>query len=104
MTRTSQHSSRYTIAHYRGTHHTVHIHNIYSARPESLRTVDRESPVYLLPQLLAAQGEHIVVGDFNLHHPIWGGSHCLERHSMANDLLCITRKAGLQLLTLRGIE
>lgn len=81
---------------------TIHIHNIYSAPPGSLRTIDQESPIYHIPQLLNAEGEHIVVGDFNLHHPIWGGTQCLERHKMADDLLQIINEAGLQLLTPPG--
>src|SRR5262249_39841790 len=68
-----------------------------------LGTINRESPIYYLSQLLNPEEEHVVVGDLNLHHPAWAGVQCLERHRMADDLLQITQEAGLQLLTPPGV-
>jgi hypothetical protein len=81
---------------------TLHIHNIYSQPPGAYNTVVRESPIYALPTLLSKPGEHLVVGDFNLHHPWWGGARCLTRHRMADDLVGFVKEAGLQLLTPPG--
>jgi hypothetical protein len=82
--------------------HTLHIHNAYSRPPGALNITDRESPIYALAQLLNKPGEHLLVGDFNLHHPWWGGARCLTRHRMADDLVGIVKEAGLQLLTPPG--
>jgi hypothetical protein len=83
--------------------YTVHIHNIYSQPPGALNRVIRESPIYTLAQQLNKPGEHMLIGDFNLHHPSWGGARCFTRHSMAIDLLQRTEEAGLQLLTPSGM-
>jgi hypothetical protein len=82
---------------------TIHIHNIYSQSPGALNRVDRSSPIYMLPQLLSSPGEHLVMGDFNLHHPWWGGARCLTRHLMADDLVGFIKEAELQLLTPAGM-
>ena len=66
---------------------TLHIHNVYSSPPGALHIVNRDSPLYTLPQLLNTPSDHLVLGDFNLHHPTWDGPRCLTRHTMADDLL-----------------
>src|SRR2546430_1757712 len=58
----------------------LHIHTVYSESPGALNTELRDSPIYSLRQLLDKPGEHLVLGDFNLHHPLWGGVRCLTRH------------------------
>ena len=73
----------------------MHIYNVYSAGLGGLRIVNWELPIYYLLQLLNEPGEYIVVGDFNLHHPIWGGPQCLKQHNMADDLIRVTREAHL---------
>ena len=50
--------------------YVVYIHNIYSAGLGGLGIVNQELPIYYLPQLFNELGEHIVIKDFNLHHPI----------------------------------
>src|SRR5262245_10954328 len=64
---------------------TVHIHSMYAPSPGGHRRIERDSPIYSIPQLLQKPGEHILVGDFNLHHPRWGGITCLDRHDMADE-------------------
>ena len=80
----------------------IHIHNIYSPSPGTPNEINSDSPIYKLPQLLSTSEEHIVTGDFNLHHPWWGGASCLTRHRMADDLTEIIKEAGLKLLTSPG--
>jgi hypothetical protein len=73
------------------------IHNIYN-RPgsgtfEMLREELTKRPF----------GEHIVVGDMNVHHPAWGGPGTrIDRE--AEDLLLIMDEQGLQLTTEEGME
>jgi Endonuclease-reverse transcriptase len=36
---------------------------------------------------LQAPGQHLIVGDFNLHHPLWGGPNVTQAHAAADLLL-----------------
>ncbi len=75
---------------------TVLIHNVYSPSPESQSSTD--TPVLdELQELLRSNpdAERIVLGDFNLHHPSWGGPRCLTQHAAANKLLDSTAEADL---------
>jgi exonuclease III len=56
-----------------------------------------------LPQvqeaLQAGEGcEHILLGDFNLHHPMWGGHIALDQHWAADSLINITSRAHMELI------
>ena len=52
----------------------------------------------LASQLQATQDDaHIVVGDFNLHHPSWGGAHCLTQHRVADRLIEVMEAVDLDL-------
>jgi exonuclease III len=55
-----------------GRERTIQIHNIYNPQQTN-------SSLRVLPELLRAEGEHILLGDFNLHHPFWGGCSSNER-------------------------
>lgn len=46
--------------------------------------------------------EHVVVGDFNLHHPAWGGIHISTTDRNSEDLLSLVEEYGLQLLLKKG--
>lgn len=46
--------------------------------------------------------EQIVLGDFNLHHPTWGGNTAQDQHWAADVLIRTTNRAQLQLLTEPG--
>src|SRR5436190_4314811 len=80
----------------------IHIHNVYSKPPRNYTHIDQNSPIFKLPELLKKPGEHVLLGDFNLHHPIWGGPQCFTRHNMVDELLHIVNEADLQLLTPPG--
>lgn len=48
---------------------TLHIHNCYNPPPKLL-TSRNLATLQLLPRALDRPGEHLLVGDFNLHHPL----------------------------------
>ena len=50
----------------------------------------------------AASGEVILLGDFNAHHPEWGGDHSASE-PQSEHLLLETRRRGLHLLNPRGV-
>jgi len=86
---------------------TIHIHNVYNPTPIQRST---QGTVLLLDQVLQqyeGYEEHIVLGDFNLHHPHWGGisQHEIdseETHREADELLSIMERHHLQLLLPQG--
>jgi len=76
---------------------TLHIHNIYNPIEG---TENRQST---LPDLRKAleedrRGEHLIVGDFNLHHPMWAGTQLRRSSIEAGDLLEIIMDYHLELL------
>lgn len=50
----------------------ISIHNIYNPPPLSHSSQEMNT-LQWIPQIIAQEGHHILVGDFNLHHPKWGG-------------------------------
>lgn len=56
------------------TNRILHIHNIYNPTIAS----EEPSKIPLLQTILETSplDEHMVLGDFNLHHPNWGGPNC----------------------------
>lgn len=69
---------------------TLYIHNFYNPTTDT-----GESNIPLLQGVLAAiPGQnHILVGNFNLHHPLWGGESA-QRHSEANELIQLMEPDG----------
>ena len=65
----------------------LNITNIYSPPPGSYTTVDNDSPIHQLPEVLSMPGEHVLIGDLNLHHKSWSRSRVSRKHRMAADLL-----------------
>ena len=47
----------------------VWVHNVYNPSPTSYKTKDSPSTIPVISEVLQRPGEHILVGDFNLHHP-----------------------------------
>jgi hypothetical protein len=80
---------------------TLHIHNCYNPPPKLL-TSRNLATLQLLPQALAHPGEHILVGDFNLHHPLWGGSLLLTQHTLADNLIEATAHNNMELILPQG--
>ena len=88
-----------------GVAQSIRIHNVYN--PSPISTTSRDSPS-TLPKLAEglrsgrAESTHLVVGDFNLHHPYWGGGGCLIQHAMADTLIELTAETHLDLLLPTG--
>jgi exonuclease III len=79
----------------------IHIHNCYNPPPGSY-TSQAAGTLPLLPSILHQDGEHILVGDFNLHHPLWGGIGSPTQHTVADALIEHTAEAGLSLALPQG--
>ena len=78
----------------------LHIHNCYN--PPSSTSQQECANLNQLPQQLDQGGEHILLGDFNLHHPQWGGNGTFTQHRAADQLLNMLRSYQLHQLTPPG--
>jgi exonuclease III len=75
----------------------ITIHNIYSPSPRSFTTRLWDTPIPQLQQTLELPGSHLITGDFNLHHPVWGGDNVHQYHQGADLLLHIITQYQLNL-------
>jgi hypothetical protein len=75
----------------------INIHNCYNPPPQSHSEATNHGILELLPHALRMQGEHILIGDFNLHHPYWGGLSYLHQHLLSDTLLSYVRNACAEL-------
>ena len=76
----------------------LQIHNVYSTSPTHQSSMDILTIETLASQLQAIQDDtYIVVGDFNLHHPSWGGAHYLTQHRVADHLIEVVEAVDLDL-------
>lgn len=80
----------------------VEIHNIYNRSPYSY-TSPLQGALTTLPEKLRADTTNIVVGDLNLHHPLWNGPARPTFHNAADTLLDIARDHSLSLVTPPGM-
>jgi exonuclease III len=87
-----------------GNRRTVQVHNIYNPSPSSYSSQDQGTLGILRNCLQQPADNHIVVGDFNLHHPLWSGLARPTQHAAADILLDIARNASLELVTKCGTE
>ena len=78
---------------------TLSIHNIYNPSPSSYSAIETGTLETLRYCLQEPQNDHIVVGDFNLHHPLWSGLARPTQHNAADILIEIARNASLDLAT-----
>ena len=76
----------------------IHIHNVYNPCRGG-----GPSTLPLLDQILKehSEEEHLVVGDFNLHHPKWGGMH-VRADAHAYDLITMAAEHRLKRTLPRG--
>ena len=81
----------------------MHIHNVYSQPPGSPTVVDYDNPLELVREQLDREGEHILLGDFNLHHPRWCGVRNPTAHAASGKLIVIVDENRLELLTPNGV-
>lgn len=79
----------------------IFINNIYNPPPLSRSSRDLGTLKYL-PKLLSKEGQHILVGDFNLHHPRWGGEIVLSHHKLAEELIELLGSKNMELVLPEG--
>ena len=79
---------------------SIHIHNAYNPSPAT----GQPSVIRPLHNVLAEHPgqQHVVVGDFNLHHPLWARPDYNHRHEEADELVNLAADHGLELLTPPG--
>lgn len=85
-----------------GSERILCIHNIYNP----ILTIEpTNSAIPTLQTMLQRQQEreHIVVGDFNLHHPHWGGRNITNQDHEAEELLLLLDEHCLGLLFQPGL-
>ena len=81
----------------------INIYNIYNPPPSCHNDETGTASIIALNDALAMPGRHIVVGDFNLHHPRWCGPIYAHQHRIADRLLGIIQEASVELALPRGI-
>lgn len=83
------------------------IHNIYSPTPPSINKTEWKSPIPTMLQNIQNiqnnDSKHLVLGDFNLHHEMWGGDEVEQAHEGATYLVEAIQMGNLQLLSPRGV-
>jgi ribonuclease HI len=81
----------------------LHIHNIYNPQsstsepspiPEVIRSIHRSKEE-------TRENQHVIVGDFNLHHPRWGGAGA-RRSKEAGTLIEGMEREDMEILLPRG--
>ena len=78
---------------------TIWTYNCYSQPPGDPRNIAFSTPVHYLNKLLAEEGHYLVVGDFNLHHPLWCRVRNPATHDLSETLIDQLESKGLELLT-----
>ena len=87
-----------------GEQRAIDIHNIYNPSPVSYSSQE-QGTLGILRSVLEASVDscnHIVLGDLNLHHPLWSGNERLTQHNSADILIDLAHDANLELATTRG--
>jgi len=81
----------------------IYIHNLY-IEPLPHSTKDLPPILAILQGLLKNKGRHIILGDFNLHHPLWNDPTYDKYHYIADNLLDIVSEIGAVLYTPKGLK
>jgi Endonuclease-reverse transcriptase len=74
---------------------------VYNQPSSHSKTQETES-LRTLKEALKMLGEHIIIGDLNLHHSSWGGPSYPMQHKLADNLLDIIQDADLNLTLPQG--
>jgi hypothetical protein len=92
----------------------IHVHNVYveskvrdegDENRQELQAATAKVTLQVVRRLLrnSGAGQHVVVGDFNLHHPLWSQTtQSQQEDEDAEDLISIIGDRDMQLLTQRG--
>ena len=75
----------------------VWIYNIYNPSPRSPRLTNSLSTLPQIRSTLQKPGEHILLGDFNLYHPLQNNKGRFSYYTAADALLDITTANQLEL-------
>ena len=78
------------------------IHNTYSQPPCSYSTTEYNTPIPTFSELLSEPGKHILLRDFNLHHPWWCGPRNPATHRAADQLIDTLQTHDMQLALPNG--
>lgn len=108
------HSRDYSTLSLRTAIGVIHVHNVYvigkefgedAAKRAANAAAARKTLRILRQQLEGHRRDlHVVVGDFNLHHPLWSkAQQASSGDEEAEDLICWMADNNLQLLTKRGM-
>lgn len=92
----------------------IHVHNVYvigkefceNAEKRAANAATARKTLRILRQQLEGHRRdlHVVVGDFNFHHPLWSkAQQARTGDEDAEDLICWMADNNLQLLTKRGM-
>jgi endonuclease/exonuclease/phosphatase family metal-dependent hydrolase len=73
------------------------VHNIYNPPSTHSETQDTETLRTLEPAT-QMPGEHVIIGDANLHHPLWAGPSYPMQHRLSDRLISIVRNAKINLI------
>ena len=76
----------------------VHIHNVYNPSSVSYVSTDSSFTLSTVERQLQADAEHVLLKDFNFHHPLWCGPSRPTQHAAANQLLKMVETAELDLI------
>lgn len=91
-----------TVLNLRTNNLCIWVYNVYSQPPGSYSTTEYPTPIPQLAPLLEREGEHIVLGDFNLHHPLWSGVRNPTIHAAAEPLAQLAATYDLSLALPKG--
>ncbi|EED18994.1 reverse transcriptase, putative [Talaromyces stipitatus ATCC 10500] len=83
-----------TLTLHTAAHGTIHIHNVYNPGVNS----NEESVISALQTAMAPRAQHIVLGDFNRHHPLWAGPRYRHVDEEATELINLMDEHGLEQL------
>lgn len=73
------------------------IHNVYNPSPGTKTWTDEEQTYRKLSTALDMPREHILLGDFNLHHPRWNNPGRTTHHDESDRLLGMIENRGMEL-------
>lgn len=76
--------------------------NVYVAAEGGRVVLGPDSALRRVPRLLVEEEECVLLGDFNLHHPSWGGERVRRADEAARELIDMTSQRDLHLATSQG--
>ena len=80
----------------------VQLVNVYVVAEGGRVTLGSNSALRKVPELFDEGVECMLLGDFNLHHPSWGGQRVQRADEAARELIDMTTQRGLCLATSQG--